>query len=80
MQTVKHTVDIQETKLEILVINLTKDSSFVLHSIHSPRKPYSSLVLKILSKKSAKLENSRLKYSKIPSQVSSSNTGTGQKK
>ncbi len=38
MQTVKNTVDIQEPEMEFLVINLTKDSSFVLHAIRSPRK------------------------------------------
>ncbi len=33
-----------------LVINLTKDPSFLLHDIHSRRKPYPCLVLKILEK------------------------------
>ncbi len=43
--------------MEILDINLTEDSGLLLHAIHSPfywrilRKLYSSLVIKILSKK-----------------------------
>jgi hypothetical protein len=36
MQTVKHTVDIQEQEMEFLVINLRKDSSLLLHAIRSP--------------------------------------------
>jgi hypothetical protein len=48
------------TEIELLDINLTIDSSFLLHVIHSTfywrilKKPYSYLVLKILTKKSAK--------------------------
>jgi hypothetical protein len=44
-------------KMEFLDINLTKDSSFLRHAIHSPfywrilkRNPYSSPVLKTLQK------------------------------
>ncbi len=41
-------------EMEFLDISLTKDSWLLIHAIHSPggfkRKPYSSLVLKILTK------------------------------
>jgi hypothetical protein len=52
--------------MELLDITLTKDSSLLLHATQSPfywwisRTPYSSLVLKIPTKKSAKQENSSL--------------------
>ncbi len=55
-------------EMEFLDINLTKDLSLLLHPIHSPfywgilKKPYSSLVFQILTKKSAKQENSSLQY------------------
>jgi hypothetical protein len=52
--------------MEFLDINVTKDPSLfpMLFTIHSTggfyRKPYSSLVLKIVSNKSAKQKNSTL--------------------
>jgi hypothetical protein len=54
--------------MDFLDTNLTKSSSLLLHAIRSPlyctvrfqRKPYSFLVFKILTKKSAKQENSSL--------------------
>ncbi len=52
----------QYPEMEFLEINLTKDSSLLLHAIHSLfhwrifKKMYSSLVLKILTKKSTKKE------------------------
>jgi hypothetical protein len=53
--------------MEFLASSLTNDSSLFLRAIHSPffwrilkKKTYSSLVLKILAKKSAKQENSSL--------------------
>jgi hypothetical protein len=51
-------------EMEFLDINCTKDSSLLLHAIHSAfywrilKKKYYSLVLKILTEKSAKQENS----------------------
>jgi hypothetical protein len=62
---------VKRPEMEFLDINLTKDSSLLLHAIHSPfyrrilRKPYFSLVLKILTKKSAKQENSSLSMNSI---------------
>jgi hypothetical protein len=60
------------TVMEFLDINLTKYSSLMLHAIHSPftggfckRKPYSTLVLIILTKNSAKQENLSLFMSSI---------------
>ncbi len=53
-------------KREFLDINFSKDSSLLLHDIHSLstggflKKPHSTLVLKLHTKKSAKQENAGL--------------------
>jgi hypothetical protein len=53
-------------EMEFLDINLTKDSSLLLHAIHSLstggflKKPETTLVLTIHTKKTAKQENSSL--------------------
>jgi hypothetical protein len=58
MQQVSYTLHKVSLGPEFLDINLTKNSSILLYAIHSlsTRKTDSTLVLKILTKKSAKQE------------------------
>jgi hypothetical protein len=62
-------LDVQEfhLRMEFLDINLRKDLILMRHANHNPfywriskKTPYSSLVLKILTKKTSKHENSSL--------------------